>query len=197
MTFQEFIDKYYIRTNFLRYMGVISAIKKYLNVIDIELSVQPAITFQNYDIKVLSGKTINLSKCKSKTFYLEFVNFKLEPPSSLFKWSEKHSLDESLFYNSLPLAKKCTQEPKLLAIQFKIIHDITNCVVNLCKWKISDSDRCEYCSIQDTMIHAFTECPSTLQGIREVLDIIDPYKKCQKKLQNLTSFLVFRIQPLI
>ena len=88
-----------------RYLGVLSAIKTYQSLIDIELSVKPVITPHNYEIKVLSGKTINLSKCRSKTFYFEFINFRLKPPTSLFRWSEKHNIDESLFYNSLPLVK--------------------------------------------------------------------------------------------
>ena len=59
-------------------------------------------------------------------------------------------------------------------MQFKIIHDITNCVAGLCKWNISDSDRCKYCNVQDTLIHALTECPSTIQCIRhQTLDIAD------------------------
>ena len=141
---------------------------------------------------MLSGKTINLSKCKSKTFYLEFINFRLEPPTFLFRWSEKYSLDESSFYNSLHLAKKCTQEPKLLAIQFKIIHDITNCVVNLCKWNISDSDKCECCNAQDTMIHALTECPFTLQGVTDVFNIIDPDRKITEEMTDFD--FIFGVQ---
>ena len=39
MTFQEFIDKYYIRTNFLYIYGSNKRHQKYLNVIHIELSV--------------------------------------------------------------------------------------------------------------------------------------------------------------
>ena len=97
MSFREFTNKYNISTNFLRYMGITSTIKAYPNLMDIELSIKPVIYSENNEIKVLSEKTINLSKSKSKTFYLKFLNFRLEPPTSLFKWSEKHSLDEALF----------------------------------------------------------------------------------------------------
>ena len=39
MSFTQFTNKYNIRTNFLRYMGMINAIKSYLNVVDIDLSI--------------------------------------------------------------------------------------------------------------------------------------------------------------
>ena len=45
MSFGEFTDKYNIRTNFLRYMGVISAIKAYLNIQDIDTFIKPVFKF--------------------------------------------------------------------------------------------------------------------------------------------------------
>ena len=81
-----------------------------------------------------------------------------------------------MLYKSLPLVKKATKEPKLLALQFKIIHHITNCSENLYKWKITQSDKCDYCNNgeKDSMIHALTQCEFTLNGLQDVLKFIDP-----------------------
>ena len=147
LSFGKFSNKYNIRTNFLRYMGIISAVKLFLKAINVDMSIKPKNNVNDYEQKVSSGKIINLNKCKSKTFYLEFVNFALEPSSSLQKWSENYHLDESVFYNSLPLAKKCTR------------------------------DRCAYCNGQDTMLRAMSECTFTLNGIRDIFSIIDPQKR--------------------
>ena len=90
-------------------------------------------------------------------------------------------------------SKNVQKEPKLLATQFKIIHDITNCAVNLCKWNVIDSERCEYCNVQNSMIHSFVECPATRQGIKDVFEIIDPYNK--KSIEEITTLdFIFGVQ---
>ena len=115
-----------------------------------------------------SGRSQNLISCKTKDFYLEFINLILEPATSLKKWREDEGFDESMLYKSLPLVKKATKEPKLLALQFKIIHHITTCSENLYKWKITQSDKCDYCNNgeKDSMIHALTQCEFTLNGFK-------------------------------
>ena len=60
-------------------------------------------------------------------------------------WLNDYNLPEEIYYNSFILAKKCSQEPKLVALQLKIVYNIINCNVNLFKWNISNTDTCEFC----------------------------------------------------
>ena len=163
LTFKAFCNKFEIRTNFLRYLGILSAIKQAAKALDVDPSRKPALDLQNLKWRLYSGKTIDIKKAKSRDFYAEFVEFNLEPPKSCRKWLEKYNLDEDIFYTSLPLVKQCTSEPKLLATQFKIIHDITNCKSNLYKWKITENDLCDFCltSTKDDVLHSLGECDST------------------------------------
>ena len=80
-----------------------------------------------------------------------------------------------MFYESLPLVPKCTKEPKLFALQFKIIHSITNCKYNQCKWQIADNDICDFCTAdkQDDIIHALCECEHTKSVLTEIFKVID------------------------
>ena len=96
---------------------------------------------------MLSGIQISIAKAKSKVFYNynEFIKLKLESPDSCGGWFTEYNLPEEVFYNSLILAKMSTQEPKLVSLQFRIIHDIFNCNKNLFKWNISNSKICEFC----------------------------------------------------
>ena len=73
MTFTHFTNRYKIGTNFLRYVGMINAIKSYLNIVDMDLLIKPTINFQSFNTKECSGRTQILIRCKSQDFYLEFV----------------------------------------------------------------------------------------------------------------------------
>ena len=76
---------------------------------------------------------IHLKKAKSKDFYYEWVDFELETPASYRRWILEQHASEDLYYKNLLLVKQYTDEPKLLAMSFKIIHNITNCGENLKK----------------------------------------------------------------
>ena len=131
MSFQQFSNNYKIKTNFLRYLGVLNAVKQASGRLWVDLSIKPNVDFESKVFKVSTGKYILLDKSKSRDFYDKFIDFILEPPAALQKWVRNYSLNEDIFYNSLILTKKRSSESKLLALQFKIIHNITNCRENL------------------------------------------------------------------
>ena len=80
---------------------------------------------------MLSGKLIIIAKAKSKDFYNEFIELKLEAPVSCGCSFTDYNLPEEVFHNSLILAKKCTQEPKLVSLQFKVIHNIVHTIYHI------------------------------------------------------------------
>ena len=184
LTFDEFCNKFEIRTNFLRYLGILSAIKQAARILDVDFSRKPTLDIKNLNLRLYSGKMVNIEKAKSKDFYSEFVELTLEPPISCRKWLENYSLNEDIFYESLPLVKKCTSETKLLATQFKIIHNITNCKSNLYKWEISNSDLCDFCATakKDDLFHSLGECESTNHFLSNVFSRLDPQKSFCKDI---------------
>ena len=103
-------------------------------------------------------------------------------PSLLVKWTEKYNVDEEIFYNSLYIAQKSTTDTKLIAFQFKVIHNVINNRDNLYRWKISDSNACKKCSenqIED-IIHEFVTCKWSKMAIRTIgndLDLINTFKQ--------------------
>ena len=50
---------------------------------------------------------------------------------------------------------------------------------NLFKWKISNSDICEFCESgeKDTIVHALSKCALTRLFLTDVFELIDPYKR--------------------
>ena len=190
MSFSQFSNKYNIRTNFLTYLGLLSAVKCAAKVIDVDLSIKPLINFQNREFKLSSGRLIDINKAKSRYFYTEFLEDILEAPTAISKWRIDYNLLEDKFYRSLTLVRICTKEPKLLAVQFKIIHNIVNCKSNLHKWNISEGDICEFCktSEKDEIIHALCKCEHTKQFLKEIFRKIDPFNTCLGIMQ-MESFL--------
>ena len=142
---------------------------------NLDLSTTPAINFQSRIFKLNSGRIIDRTKAKSKYFYHKFLEDDLEPVPSIFKWRTDYNLNEHIFYNSLPLAKQCTKEQKLIAIQFNIIHNIINCKSNLHKWKITENDVCKFYSSnkRDDLIHALCKCEYTQHFLDNIFRKID------------------------
>ena len=175
MSYKEFNQKYGLRTNFLRYLGILSIIKKASKHCNVDIALKPEIDFASQQFILWSGRNINLKKANSKDFYFEYVDFELEPAASYRKWVLKHQASEDLYYKSLSLVKQCTTEPKLLAIQFKIVHYITNCGENLKKWNIAEENVCKFCQTNeiDTVVHALYGCELTWKYIMETFQLID------------------------
>ena len=140
-----------------------------------DTTLKPEIDFTSQQFILWSGRKINLKKAKSKDFYYEYVDFELEPPASYRRWVLEKHVSEDLYYKSLSLVKQCTNEPKLLAMQFKIIHYITNCGENLKKWNIAEESACQFCQTNktDTVVHALYDCEITWKYITEIFQLID------------------------
>ena len=194
LSYDAFCKKYNIRTNYLRYLGIVSAAKNALKTLNIDLAANNNFDFTSTTFRMLSGRQINITKAKSKDFYNEFIEFKLESPVSCGRWLTDYNLPEEVFYNSLILAKKCTQEPKLVSLQFKIIHNIVNCNANLFRWNISTTEICEFCESgeKDTIVHALSKCTSTRMFLNNVFELIDPHKRSVQSI-DIDNF-IFGVQ---
>ena len=62
-----------------------------------------------------------------------------------------------------------------MSLQFKVVHNITNCGVNLKKWGIRDSDLCLFCdeNVSDTLVHALVDGKKSRELIEDVFDLLN------------------------
>lgn len=178
LSYENFCQKYNIKIHFLGYYSILNAVKSAVKYTGIDLTVKREYNFSSTIVSVLSGRKLNLTKAKSKDYYNEFVELISEPPKSVNFWRINHDIDEDTYFNSLILTKRSTREPKLIAQQFKIVHNILNCNSNLFKWKISITDVCQFCDSKaiDTTLHALYECPSTKKVLKDTFRLIDENK---------------------
>ena len=179
LTFEAFVTKFGIRTNYLRFFGIVSAVKKmlYSGVVGkmIDLKVRPLIQFETNVLYVDTNELINISLAKSKSFYDFFIRIKIEEPACALYWSQNYNVSNDLLFNSLNLCKIATKEAKIMSLQFKVVHNITNCGVNLKKWGIRDSDLCLFCdeNVSDTLVHALVDCKKSRELIEDVFDLLN------------------------
>ena len=189
LTYDNFCLKYSVKISFRLYQNIVKAIQRYINRdpnIEAKLNLpKPRYCATKTYFRLWSGKYVDLKKAKSKQFYQEFLLDKTGFASALTHWQQSQNLREEIFYNSLPRTINATNETKLLAFQFKVIHNIINNNSNLYKWKIKDTDTCTYCNEQapDNVVHEFTGCSWSRRVIVQIareLNLLSEFKKITK-----------------
>lgn len=119
LSFSEFKERYNIKTNFLSFCGVISAIK-HLVIIFKKNASHENTNYESFLDKFLKAKNPN------RAAYKKLVEKKQKQPvNSQTKWSvdcmieENETIDWKTAYK-LPF--QCTKISKLLVFQFKLLH---------------------------------------------------------------------------
>ena len=188
LSFVEFTEKFQIRTNFLKYFGVLSTIRNYIekspNLQNLNFSRRPVIDFGNDMYQFKNDIFFDVQNAKSKCFYRQIVESNIKPAVSMAKWYVNYGVSQEILKQSLLKTRNATRETKLLSFQFKVIHDIVNCKKNLFKWKIESNNICEFCDEAeiDNLVHALVECPMTNRILQELLNHIDPTDSFSSRL---------------
>ena len=95
---------------------------------------------------------------KAKYFYLRLVSQIQEKPYVENKWTRSMNMDitfKDVYFRKISNIK----DKKIAEVNYKIIHNILPCGVNLLKWKKKDNDKCEICGNKETIEHLIFECP--------------------------------------
>ena len=187
LQYTEFRDTKKLHISYRTYNTLIRAIQRYIQsnrrMEELLKEDKPNIDFSSTKYRMITGKIVDVSQAKSREYYREFLELKTGfTASALLKWTENYNVDEEIFYDSLPRAKKSTTDTKLIAFQFKIIHNIINNRDNLYKWKISDSNTCRKCSenAKEDIVHEFVTCKWSKMAIHAIgkdLDLLDSFKQ--------------------
>lgn len=155
MTFEQFITKYKINTNFVTYYGITQAIpqewKNTLTNVHVEED-----DISNVQHLMKLGKI-----CKST--YPKFLDFAIDTEcklKSLARWEEilQCSTEDkvtSIFKNIY----SSTKDRKLQSCQFHIIHRSLVTNTDLYKWKLKDTAYCTFCHNElETLQHLLLDC---------------------------------------
>ena len=184
--YDRFCEIYKVNLTRRSYSNITRAIMRYItrNQLIFDMIHQPRPQYHKNKtyFRLTTGKHIDLKTAKCKHFYKEFLVFKGGFPSALTYWHQEQGLNEDIFYNSLPRSLQATKETKIIAFQFKTIHNIINNNANLHKWKIKESSLCAFCNQNktDDIVHEFTACTwtrSTIAKIARELGVLDKFRQ--------------------
>ena len=189
----EFVRKYNTHISARSYGNITRAIQRYLDsddgIVDLLVSERPVLNINSTRFLMASGRFIDISKAKSKIYYPEFLLYKSGFPTAQTMWLNRYNVNEEIFQKSQIKTKQATSEPELIALQFKIIHNILNTGENLKKWGIQEHETCCMCDTNttDSIVHALANCQWTVNSIR----ILSKSIKCLDKIKQVdkTSFL--------
>ena len=121
------------------------------------------------------GNHINdLESAKAKPYYNILVNLKICKPVSEQHWRDifrKENIDfKTVYTNKIRYIK----DKKIAEFNFKVLHQILPCNVNLFRWKKKMSDLCDICNIPETIEHELYYCNKVRniwQDLNTILDI--------------------------
>ena len=156
LSYNNFISKFNIKTNYLEYYKVISAIRQY------KKACSPALgdTAQVANEDFLSHSKI----CKK--IYQHLIEKKASIPfKSQNKWLAEEIIAENLnvnWKNTYSVAFLCTKETKLREFQFKLLHRRIATNDFLHKIGLKPNDSCTFCGETiESLIHLFWKCKHT------------------------------------
>ena len=152
LSFHEFKKKYTIKTNFLCYFGLCSAILKYWKeAFNCDLENESVTTEQS------TTHPLNISfwTCQQAcSFYISKTFQNATSKARLIKAGFTDQSIEALYI--LPF--KVTRKIKLSMFQFKINHHILYTRDKLFRAKIIENDEFQLCGVSQTLEHLFVEC---------------------------------------
>ena len=199
LSYNAFVAKYNIETNFLEYFKVIAALKQFKKVCLPALD-NPS---TNDTPSLLSHSNIN------KESYKRLVQDKASIPlQSQEKWlSEKDIVGNSTvnWRNAYYLPFLCTRETKLRVFQFKFLHRRIATNDFLCKIGIKQVDSCSFCGeTTETLVHLFWSCKHTqafwkklLEWMsQKIVDLKDPVFSpflCLGLVENVSNLLLHHL----
>ena len=165
LSYNAFVAKYNIKTNYLEYFKVIAALQQFKKVC------LPALDNPSTDgtVSLLSHSNIN------KESYKRLVQNKASIPLQIQeKWlSEKDIGGNSTvnWQNAYYLPFLCTRETKLRVFQFKFLHRRMATNDFLCKIGIKQVDSCSFCEeTTETLVHLFWNCKYTQAFWKKLLE---------------------------
>ena len=153
ISYAAFITKYKIRTNYLEYYKVLSALKHFKQKCSPEQNIPP---LKSPADNLLSSKNV------CKLIYQSIVKRKATMPmKSQGKWLSEDIISnvQVNWENTYKLPFLCTVETKLRVFQFKFIHRRIATNDFLHKIGKKESDSCSFCvDDTETLTHLFWNC---------------------------------------
>ena len=106
-----------------------------------------------------NGLDFDLSDKKSQFFYQNLIKQKVESPYQENIWRKVFQDLHDINFEKIYISKiKFCPDSKLAEFNYKLLHLILPCLVNLNKWRIVDDIMCPLCFVKHDIIHLLFRC---------------------------------------
>lgn len=153
MSFDQFIQCYGVRTNYLEYFGLLNAIPQ-----SWKSKIKNSDKLESIENDLVIKVKNDSKSCKF--FYKHFLsNIIQEPDKITRKWSDIFNTDDiewpQIFLSSITE----TKNNKINMLQFKILHRIVATNTFLLKCNKKETELCSFCNeTRETITHLFFSC---------------------------------------
>ena len=153
MTYGEFKDKHNINISILRYLSIVSSIKKYIKDI-------PSSNFEKqYKFPPPFDHILTIKKGAS-LIYRKLINIEKKTVATGFlKWNKKVTISKEDWIEIFKNLKITTKDSKLIWLQYRISHSILTTNRSVSKFNNQQCHLCQFCNLHsETIHHLFWEC---------------------------------------
>ena len=171
LSFDDFSNRSGVKTNFLKYQGVIQMLKKLK-----DKCIEGKTTKIQRPFMTVPIKTVLMDNKGCQNIYKIYVNNNIMPTAQR-KWQLKLNLHNEFKWSTVYLLlHKTTQDTHLKWFQTRILHRILATNTFLYKIGIADNELCNFCQIQpESLEHLFWECPISKIFWEELTEWIKRY----------------------
>ena len=109
---------------------------------------------------LIHNNTFDVTKKKSKDYYLLLVTEKAQPPNISHKWKSDFNLSDDHLREFFLLPHSVALESYVKAFQYKVLHNILYTNKKLFKISFRTDDLCTFCEAEpETLYHILYQCP--------------------------------------
>ena len=168
-SYNEFIHKYGVVTNFLQFQGIVNVVKQNIDIQSIQ-DTKLILPYIPFNIEPFINKT------KGTKHLYKVLSKNDEIPTGRKKWTNHYDFDDSVWGNIFYLPFKITNDSKLQWFQYRILHNILTTNSLMFKANIVSSPLCTFCNSEsETITHIFWDCQKVqdlLQSLEILLDAL-------------------------
>ena len=186
LTYNEFCEKYQIRTNFLTFFGIVKSIQKYCCKLDIEIA-------NNKMLKKAKSLSIIDAQMKGAKGFYNILIHREEKSNCCSKWEER--LGEEINWESCFLKISKIPDIKLKWFQTRVTHRIIATNIVLKEMGITQTTFCDFCKRErDSIQHCFWRCAIVNRFWKDLAELLNTTCLNVHNLKFCETFILFGVE---
>ena len=169
LTFQEFQDKFNIKTDYLHYFQLIAAIPSDLKKKARECEAPSHELLNTTTVSLFPGSPIDLADMRCKHYYNILNKNPTVEPTGIKAWKVNYADTYTEWNNNFSFIYHSTRDNKLRQFSFRLLHRIIVTKKELLKFRLTDNATCIFCPNLDSIEHTFLHCSEIKSFYSEAL----------------------------